>query len=108
MKKTLMGLWGRTAWSCLGRRIRAEFRQRPVLLMLAAGFTVAVVAKIATAHGPSASGHVGGRGCANQQPGAPYLAIQPSTTPPITNQPATILKLNCGENGIIRPCEDED
>ena len=111
MEKMLIGPWGITPWCCLGRRIRAEFRKHPVLSMLAVGLAVLVVAKIATARGAGTIGHVGGSGCANQQPGqidprdTPCLA---TSIPPTTIRPATILKLHCGENGIIRPCEDED
>ena len=111
MEKTLMGSWGRAARSNLRRCIRAEFGKHPDLSMLAAGFAVAVVAKIAIAHGPGTGGNSGGSGCANNQPseidsrGTPCL-----TTPvlPTTTLPATILKLHCGEDGIIRSCEDED
>jgi hypothetical protein len=111
MEKTLKESWGRTTWSSLGRHIRVTFRQRPILSVLAVGLAVLVIAKIAIAHGPGTSGHVGRSGCANQQPGEIDPRGMPCLTtpvPPPTAMPATILKLHCGEEGVIRRCEDED
>jgi hypothetical protein len=101
----------RHPWSDLWRHIRVTFRQRPILSVLAVGLAVLVVTKIAIAHGPGTSGHIGGSGCANYQPGEIDPRGTPCLTtpvPPTTTPPATIPKLHCGEDGIIRRCEDED
>jgi hypothetical protein len=101
-------LRARYPWSGLWRHLSTRFRQRPILSVLAVGLAVLVIAKIAAAHGPGTSGHIGGTGCANQQPGEIDPRGMPCLAPPTTTGPATNLKAHCGENGTIRPCDDED
>jgi hypothetical protein len=102
---------GRYPWPGLWRDIRAKFRQHPILSTLVLGFAVLVITKLAIAHGPQVSGHATGNPCASEQPGERYppgVRCLATPIPPNTARPVTILKLHCGENGIIRRCEDED
>jgi hypothetical protein len=98
-------------WPGLWRDIRAGFRDHPFMSWLVVVSAGIFIGSLAIGHGPKATGHVGGDPCANQQPGGRYSPGTPCLStpiPPIATRPATILKLHCGENGVIRRCDDED
>jgi hypothetical protein len=100
----------RYPWPGLWREIRAGFRNHPFmswLVVVSAAIFVGSLATRRSHHGSDQSGDP----CANQKPGYRYSPGTPCLTtpiPPITSRPATILKLHCGENGVIHRCEDED